>query len=166
MGLEFIRQVGETITLIIVFLAFFWIMKKFAWAPILKTIDDRQKSIEDGFDEIKRLKTEAEESHRRYEAKLRDIETEARNKIQESINEGRRVATEITEQARHEATHITEKAKQNMQLEIATARKTLREEIVAMTLQATEKLINERLGEAKDRELVGSFIDGLEKTQS
>jgi F-type H+-transporting ATPase subunit b len=165
MGLEFVRQFGETITLIVVFVAFFWIMKKFAWAPILKTIDDRQKNIEDGFEEIKRLKTEAEEAHKRYEAKLRDIETEARNKIQEAINDGRRVAAEITEHARHDANEITEKAKANMQLEVASARKQLRDDVIQLTLTATEKLINERLNEAKDRELVGSFIDQMEKGQ-
>lgn len=163
MGNEFIRQFGETITLVVVFVIFFWVMKKMAWGPILKTIDDRQKKIEDGFSEIKRLKHEAEESGKQYEAKLRGIEAEARTKIQEAVNDGRRVAAEITERARTDANEIIEKAKQSMELEIASARKKLREEIVDLTLHATEKLIKERLTESKDRELVGSFIDQLEK---
>ena len=163
MNPEFLYQIGEMVLMIIVFLAFFWVLKKAAWKPILETLDERQKKIQDGFDEVKQLQVDAAEAHQRYEEKLRDIEAEARSRIQEAVTEGRRVATEVTEKARADATEITEKAKQNIQLEIQTARKQLKEEIIELTLHATERLIRERLDEAKDKELVSSFISEMEE---
>jgi F0F1-type ATP synthase membrane subunit b/b' len=39
----------------------------------------------------------------------------------------------------------------------------LRDELVSMTVTATEKILRERVDEAKHRELIGRFIDQLEK---
>lgn len=167
MDIEVIKQaIPQTITVILGFAIFFWVLKRFAWGPILGVLDERQKKIEDSFAEIKRLQDDATEAHGRYEEKLRDIEAEARIKIQEAVADGRQVATEITEKAREDALLIVQKAKQSVELELAQARKQLREDIVDLTLSATERIIHERLTEAKDRELVGSFIDQLEKKRS
>ena len=81
------------------------------------------------------------------------------------MTEGKQIASEVTDKARDEAKVIIEKAKNSIELEIKSSRKKLRDEIVSLTLHATEKLINERMTEAKDRELVGSFISEIENKQ-
>ncbi len=162
MSEEFLKQLGEMATQILAFIIFFAILKKYAWGPVLKLLEDRQKKIEAGFDEIKSLKAGAEDAQKRYEGKIRDIEAEARARIQEAVNEGKRVAAEITEKARTDSAEIAEKAKKNIELELATVRKELRNEIIKLTLGATEKLIHEKLTEERDRELVGSFISDME----
>ena len=158
----FYRYAAETLTVIVGFSIFYWVLRKYAWGPVLDTIDERQNKIQEGFDEVKKLQDDAAEAHKRYEEKIRGIEAEARTKIQEAANDGRRIATEITEKARADAAEITEKAKQNINLEVETARKRLREQIIDLTIEATEKIIHERLSEAKDRELVGSVIAEIE----
>lgn len=163
MSQDFMTQFGETITVIIGFTIFFLVMKKFAWGPILDILDERQKKIEDGFSEVKKLQVDAAAAHERYEAKLRDIEAEARTKIQEALAEGKRVAEELTEAARREAMEITEKGRRNIQLEVDTARKQLREDVIDLTLLAAGKLLDERLTEAKDRQLVEAFIGDMDK---
>ncbi len=35
--------------------------------------------------------------------------------------------------------------------------------MVNITIRAAEKILHEKLGEAKERELIGKFIDGIEK---
>ena len=108
----------------------------------------------------------AGEAHQRYEEKLRDIEAEAREKIQEAINDARVAAGEITDKARDESTQLIESARQRVELELAGSREKLREEVVALTLNVAERLLKERLSEAKDRELVASFIDDLDEVKS
>lgn len=166
MSFDFLKQFGETIAVVVTFTIFFLILKKFAWGPILQLLDDRQKKIQDGFDEVKKLQVDAKESHQRYEEKMREIEAEARAKIQEAVADGQRIASEITEKARSDSTEIIEKGKQSIQLEIATARKQLREEVIDLALGAAERLIVEKLTDAKDRELVGSFITEIEQKNS
>lgn len=162
---KFLSLAGETITAILAFSIFFWVMKKYAWPVVLGAIDERQKEIQDGFEEIKKLQDDAAEAHQRYEEKLRNIEQEARTQIQAAVTEGKQIAAEVTDKARDEAKVIIEKAKNSIELEIKSSRKKLRDEIVSLTLHATEKLINERMTEAKDRELVGSFISEIENKQ-
>ena len=162
---KFLSLAGETITAILAFLIFFWVMKKYAWPAVLRAIDERQKEIQDGFEEIKKLQADAAEAHQRYEEKLRNIEQEARTQIQAAVTEGKQIAAEVTDKARDEAKVIIEKAKNSIELEIKSSRRKLRDEIVSLTLHATEKLINERMTEAKDRELVGSFISEIENKQ-
>lgn len=163
MSADFMTQFGETITVIIGFTIFFLVMKKFAWGPILDILDERQNKIEEGFDEVKKLQSDAADAHARYEEKLRDIEAEARTRIQEAVAEGKKVAEEMTDAARREAQEITEKARRNIQLEVDTARKQLREEVIDLTLLAAGKLLDERLTDVKDRQLVEAFIGDLEK---
>jgi F0F1-type ATP synthase membrane subunit b/b' len=40
----------------------------------------------------------------------------------------------------------------------------LRDELVTLTMTATEKVLQERIDEAKHRDLIGRFIDQLEKS--
>jgi F-type H+-transporting ATPase subunit b len=159
---ELANQIGEGITQLITFLIFFWIMKKYAWPVVIKILDERRQAIEDGFADIERKKTQAGESLKQYEAKLAGIEQEARQRIQEAVAEGRRVAQEITEQARQDATEIADRSQRNIQLEVAKARTALRDEIVTLTMEVTQRLLGEKLDEAADRRLVSSFIGELE----
>lgn len=163
MPLEFLNQFGETITMIVAFLIFCWIMKKVAWGPVTHVLEERQRRIEAGFEEIKRKQAAAEQLQRQLAARLRDIEQEERAKIQEGVAEGRRVAAEIMEKAREEAAAMSERNKRTIELEIAQARQELREEIVALTIEASRRLLRKELNEAEQRRLVGSFIDELER---
>jgi F-type H+-transporting ATPase subunit b len=165
MSQELWRLIGETIVQCITFGLFFWIMKLFAWPAIMNLIEGRRREIEDGFAEIDRKQAEAERLHKEYQAHLRDIEQEARAKIQEAVVEGRRVAAEIGENARADARKIAERAQRNVQIELAKARIELREEIITMTLTASERLLREQLDPAAHRRQVDHFLADLESKQ-
>lgn len=160
---EFWTQFGETITQIITFLIFFWMMKRFAWGPLVQILDARQAKIEEGFSDIERRQAEAEKLHDDYAAHLKNIEAEAREKVQEAVNEGRRVANELTENARKEAEEIRLKAEQSIQLELHKARVELRDDVAALVLQVSEKLMREKLDGDADRKLIAGFIQDLEE---
>ena len=163
MSPELMTQIGETLCQILAFVIFFWILKRFAWGPVTKLLDERQRRIEEGFEDIKRKQADAERLHEEYAARLRDIETEARTKIQAAIAEGRRVAGEITENAREESVKITDRAQRNIQLEIEKARLELRGEIVALTMATTERLLREKLDETAHQRMVATFIEDVER---
>lgn len=156
-------QIGELITQIIAFVAFYWIMKKFAVKPIKDLLEHRQQRIEQGFVDIDRKLASADALKAQYEAKLRDIEQESRVKIQEAVSEGRRVADEIIDKARQESSQLFERTQRNLQLEMAKARVELRKDVVELTLQASERLLNQRLNDAEQHKLVEAFVDDIER---
>jgi F-type H+-transporting ATPase subunit b len=155
-------ELPQILTHIVGFLIAFWVLKRFAFGPLLKMLEDRREKIRADFDEADKAKSTAEQLAADYEERIKNIEAEARQKIQEAITEGRRVSAEIKEQAHAEARGIIEKAKGDLIRDIATARVQLKQDIVAMTLDATRKILNESLDDQRHRRLIGEFIDQVE----
>jgi F-type H+-transporting ATPase subunit b len=155
------EAIAQIVTQGIAFVLFFWILKRFAWKPILKLLDDRRDKISGEFQRISELEERFKQLRQDYENRLKDIDAESRRRIQEAIAEGRTISSEIAEQARHDARAITDKAKQNIELEVAKARAQLKEDIIRLTLAATEKILHERLDDRKHRDLVQRFIEQL-----
>jgi len=145
------------------FLIALWILKKFAWKPIMKILEERRQKIQADFDEAAADRKKAEGILSDYEAKMREVEAESRAKIQEAVKEGQQVASEIKDEARDEAKGLIEKAKSELDRDVQKARAQLKEDMVAMTLGATEKLIVEKLDDKKHRQLISNFIDEVEK---
>lgn len=163
MGQEFLTGLGETVCVFLAFWIFFALMRKFAWGPILDQLDERRNRIQAGFDDIRKAQAEAAEARKGYEARLSAIEAEAREKIAAAIKDGERVAAEISAKAREDAAEFIESSRKRVELEMAGLRKQLREEVVTLTLAATEKLLVLKLDAGKDKELVGSFVSELER---
>jgi len=145
------------------FIIALWILKKFAWTPIMNLLEERRQKIQSDFDQAAEDRKKSEELLGEYEAKLKDIDAEARVKIQEAVREGQKVASEIKENAREDAKNLIERAKSELARDVDKARVQLKEDLVGMTLAATEKLIVEKLDEQKHRQLISSFIDEVEK---
>lgn len=79
-----------------------------------------EKAIQDGFDDIKRMKAESESAHGGPEDRLKGIEAEAREKIAAAVTEGQRVAAEIGAKAREEASATIDQGRKKLEIEIAT----------------------------------------------
>ncbi len=158
MGLEF----GQIVTQIIGFLLVLWLLKRFAWKPLLSMLDQRRSRIKSEFADIEDRKGEMGKLVREYEAKLKEIESLTRVKLQEAAKEGQQMAAEIKENARKEASAMISRAKEELQREVDKAKVELKDEIITMTLRATERMIAEKLDEEKHKGLISDFIDELE----
>lgn len=152
----------QVLTHLVGFIIAVIVLKKFAWGPLLRLLEERRERIKNSFDEIEQKQAEAEKLNEEYQAKLREIDAEARKRLTVAVTEGEKIATRIKEDSRSEAKEMIVKAKEELDRDVAKARVALKEDMVAMALAATEKLIYEQLDDDKHRELVGRFIDDLE----
>jgi len=153
--------VTELVTHIIAFGLFVLILYKTLWPKILQTIDDRRDKIEADFNRAEELQQQADESRKKYEAQLKEMDAKAREEMQKAIDEGKRIAAEIQAKAREEAEAILERAKQNTEIELANARKQLRKDVVELTLQATERVLREQVDKAAHQKYIDRYIDEL-----
>jgi F-type H+-transporting ATPase subunit b len=158
-------ELAQILTHIAGFLIAFWVLKRYAFGQLLKMLEDRRERIRADFARAEDARSSAERLEADYRERLTNIETEARQKIQEAVNEGRRVAADIKEHAHGDARTIIEKAKADLVRDIATARVQLKEEIVAMTLAATQRLMRESLDDQRHRKLINEFIDQVENAR-
>ena len=152
----------EIVTHIVGFVVLLVLLRRFLWAPLLTALDARRTRIAQGLADVERAKADIERVKEEYSRRLTTIEDEARVKLREATLEGKRIATEIQEQARAEARQIVEEMKAKLHLEIAQAKVELRDQIVSLAIDATERLLRERLDTGKDKALVTQFLNELE----
>ncbi len=152
-------ELEQILTQIVAFLAMLWILKKFAWKPLLDVMEERRQTIQSEFDSIEEQKKEVKRLTNTYNAKLDEIEAVARATIQEAVKRGEQVAQEIEQETRERAAMILNKAQSEMEEEIAQAKKKLKQDLVKMTLAATEKIIQEKLDPTKHQKLIEDAIE-------
>jgi F-type H+-transporting ATPase subunit b len=157
-GLIDFKQVA---TQILGFLILLWAMRRFAWGPVLATLEARRQKIAGEFAEAARRQSAADELKTRYEAEIRGIEAQARQKLQESVAEGQKVAAEIQTQAQTEAQHRLERAQDDIAREREKAKELLKEQTISLAIRAAEKVLQAKLDDPGQRKLAGEFIDQL-----
>lgn len=145
------------------FLITLWILKKYAWGPLMNLMEERRTRIIDEFKQIDLEKAKVAEQQAAYEAKMKEVEAERRAEIVKAIEEGKKVAADIKAQAQHEVKELHTKTKADLEREVAKARIELRDQMVTITMTAAEKVIREKLDDKKHRELIDRYIADVEK---
>jgi F-type H+-transporting ATPase subunit b len=163
MDINIIPDLPQLITHAVGFLIFFFVMKKFAWGPLLALLEERRNKIAGEFQKIEDDKVNVAKLTTQYEGKLKDIDAERRAKLVEAVDEGKKISEEIKASAREDAKQIGSKAKEELDRDVAKAKVQLKNDMITMTIAAAEKLIDEKLDDDRHRRLIGDFIDNLEK---
>lgn len=161
-----IPKIPQLITQVIGFLIFVWILRKYAWGPILDMLDERRGKIDGDYEAAEKNLADAEELRGEFELKLADIKVIEREKVQESVKRGEEMADGIVAKARSQADDARAKAEQDIELESHKAQLELRDSVVAMALGAAEKVIGEKLDGDLHRKLIQEYIDNLPTGES
>lgn len=156
-------EIYQVLTHMIGFLITVWLLKKFAWKPLLNMMDERRQKIVDEFQKIDDSKVEVQNLKNDYEGRLKNIDAERRQKISEAVSEGNKIASDIKVKAQEEAREIINRTTEQLERDVAKAKVQLKEEMVRITLTAAERILHEKLDDKKERELIGKYIDNIEK---
>ena len=156
MNLIDIRQV---LTQILGFLLMVWILRRWAWGPLMGVLEARREKIAGEFREADRRKAEAEALKGRYEQELRGVEAQARQRLQEAVAEGQKVAAEIKTQAQAESQRRLERAQDEIAREREKAKELLKEQVINLAMRSAEKILRQKLDDAAQRKLTSEFID-------
>ena len=155
-GLIDVRQV---VTQILGFLILLWIMRKYAWGPILGALEARRQKIAGDFDAARKAKADADATKLQLENELKGIEAKARQRLLEAVTEGQRVAGEIHAQAQTEAAARLARAQDDIAREREKAKEQLKEQVVTLSMRTAEKILRQRLDDPAQRKLIGEFVE-------
>ncbi len=158
----FAGDVGNAIWTLVIFLLVVFVLGKFAWGPILNTLQTRESFIHEAFAKAKRDRDEAEARLREYEARL----ASARNEATAIVDEGRRdaevVKRRIEADARAEADKTIERAKREIQIATDTATKELYTLSAKLATQLAAQVIGRELSPQDHQRLISDAIDGID----
>jgi len=142
----------------LIFIGLLFMLRKFAWKPILDAVNDRETSIKDALasaeaarDEMKNLQSDNQRILKEARAEKEVLLKEARATRSELINGAK-------EEAQEEAQKILSQAQDAIQSEKRAAVKELREQVGSIAMEIAEKVLKKEL-ENKDRQL--ELVDQL-----
>mgnify|MGYP006238066701 FL=1 len=125
----------------VVFIVLIILLKKFAWSPILKAVDDRNNSINEALSSAEKAKSEMEQ----LSADNKKILNEALIERDAIIKEARDIKIKTIADAKNnasiEAEKIISSAKEQIKNEKMKAMTELKNEIADISIQMAEKII-------------------------
>ena len=133
-GLIDFKQVA---TQIVGFLIFLWLIRKYAWGPVLETLEQRRAKIVGDLAHAEQEKLDAAALKADLDRQLKGIEAQARQKIQEAVSEGQKMAADIKADAQGQARARLERAEADIQTERLKAQKALQEDVARMAVWVT-----------------------------
>ncbi len=151
---------GLMIWTLISFAITFLVLKRYAFGPIQKAIDERRERIRESLEEADRARAEAHKLLEEHHA----LVARARSDAESILTEARRVADSQRERLREELeaerTRRLEEARREIEAETRRALEEIRSEVADLTLEATAKVTGKVLDQADHRRLIDEAIEG------
>ncbi|MBR6249485.1 MAG: F0F1 ATP synthase subunit B [Muribaculaceae bacterium] len=159
----FTPQFGLVFWMFIAFLALYFVLAKYAWPFIIKSMEERADLIDKGVVYAQQAKAHLDNAR----AEADKLLGEARQQQAEIIRDANKMRTQIIEDARGEAAVEAKKVSDAALLSIDQARKEsekqLRAEMSEIALQIAEKVIRKNVdNDQAQRELVEKYLNEVE----
>ena len=160
----FTPDTGLVIWMFIGFAVLFFILWKWAWPVILKTVDQRADLIDKGVEYAQSAKQQLD-SARAEAGKYID---EARRRQADMLRDADKMKTQIIEEARSadqvEAQKLMEAAKLSIQQQQKQAETQFRNQVSQFALDIAQKVVKDQMADPKAQsKLVNTYLDDLEK---
>ena len=146
------------VTQIIGFLILLWCLNRFVFKPIFAILDERQKAIQDTYDQLDKDRAAMEQTRRQYEERLANIEHDARERIQAAVKEAQALRDSLVADAQRQAEAIVAQGRNDSEQERQQAFLEMRQQVVALAVAAAGKVVGESLDDARHVRLVDDFI--------
>jgi F-type H+-transporting ATPase subunit b len=155
-------RVGLMVWTLVCFAITFFVLKRYAFGPVQKIIDERRQRIRQSIEEADKARDEARSLLEEHRALMR----EARGEAEGILSEARRVAEAQKERLRDELEserqrRLEETTKQ-IEAETRRALEQIRAEVAELTLVATSKVTGKVLTDDDHRRLIEQAVGELD----
>jgi F-type H+-transporting ATPase subunit b len=153
---------GLMIWTVISFGIAFFVLRRYAFGPVQRIIDERRERIRQSLEEADRARQEA----RRLLEEHRALRAQARQEGEEILAEARRVADSLRDRARDETEadrqRRLEETRRQIAAETERALEQIRAEVADLALVAAEKVTRKSLAAPDQRRLIEEAIAELD----
>jgi F-type H+-transporting ATPase subunit b len=136
---------GLLIWTLLAFLIVFFVLKKFAWKPILSSLNEREKGIADSLESAKRIKAEMAQLKSENEDLMARAREERTAMMKEAKETKDRIVAEAKEQAKVEANRIIADAQQAIQAQKMAAITEVKNQVGKLVIEVSEKVLRREL---------------------
>jgi len=148
---------------LLIFIFLVLLLKKFAWKPILDTVNERESSIKDAMSEADKARNEMAAIQESNQKVLKEARAEREALLKDARNTGAEIVAQAKTDAKTEANKIISQAQEAIQNEKRAAVNELKNQVAQISLEIAEKVIDAEL-ENKDKQ--AQLVDKLLKDSS
>lgn len=146
---------------IVNFLILAFLLAKFAWKPLIKALEAREKQIAQDVAGAHKAKEDAEAIKKQLEQTLADTAKESSQRIKEASLAGEQQRQSIIAQAKDEAQNLIKQAKAEIEAETQKAIEAVKKEVVDTTMLAAKKVIAKEADRASNEKLIEDLLKDI-----
>ena len=148
---------------LLIFVGLILILKRFAWKPILDTLNERENSIKESLESAQKAKDEFSKIKSDNEKILIDAKKERDLIISDAKKAGREIIEDAKSAAKTESEKILQNAKDSIKKEKNLVLSDLKSQVVDLSLDIASKILKEELNESKKQDdYTKKLIDEIE----
>ncbi|MGB7843604.1 MAG: F0F1 ATP synthase subunit B [Salinimicrobium sp.] len=138
------------------------LLKKFAWRPILDSLNNREEGIKDALESAEMARKEMQNLKADNENLLKEARLERDSMIKEARGIKEKMISEAKEEAREEGEKMIVQAKATIQNEKNAALADIKNQVATLSMQIAEKVVRENLSsQVKQEKLVEDMLDDV-----
>ena len=141
------------------FVILVWLMAKFVYPPLLKTIDERQKKIEASTEAAQAAEEKASKASEDIKKLLAEARKEATEIVTTAKEEATAQAAENDAKSKAEAERIVAAAQDTISKEVLAAKKMLHNETIELVALATEKVVGKAVSAGVDNGIIKTALE-------
>lgn len=146
----------------LIFLALLFLLRKFAWKPILNAVNEREQKISDSLEQAEKAKEEM----KALQAKNEDLLKEARAERDAMIKDAKATANKMVEDAKNtakeEGAKMLTSARASIEAEKTAAISELKNQVAAFSIEIAEKILKGELtSDDKQKALADKMAESI-----
>lgn len=149
---------------VVSFAILLWVLYKFAFPPILETLETRERKIKESLEQAERSRVEAERRLKDYEAKLSAAGKEAEAILAQAKERAQRLLEENEQRLTAEAERIKGEATREIEQERRRAVQEIRTHTTDLALSVAEKVVGRSLTDADHRRFAEEALQAVAET--
>jgi F-type H+-transporting ATPase subunit b len=146
---------------LVAFGVFAWILAKFAWGPLLKIVDEREKTVREQVESAEKAAADAKSMLAQHQELLRGASRERDEILARATKDAEGLRSELAAKARGDAEQILARAREQMQREKDHAIAELRAQVADIAVEAASRIVKSSLSAEAQRKLVDDYIKEL-----
>ena len=153
---------GLFIWQVLVFVLLIFLLRKFAWKPILEAVNEREESIEGALKAAEKAREEMKSLQADNEAVLREAREERERILKEARDMKNKMISEAKDAAATEADKAIVSAKAAIEAEKTAAIAELKNQAASLSIDVAEKILGQELStENKQTAMIGKIIEDV-----
>ncbi|MCJ7757547.1 MAG: F0F1 ATP synthase subunit B [Gillisia sp.] len=128
-----------------------FLLKKFAWKPILDSLNSREEGIKNALDSAEKARKEMQNLNADNEKLLQEARLQRDSMLKEARELKERIVTEASSEAQEKADKIVAQAQVTIQTEKNAALAELKNQVAELSIQIAEKVIRKELSNSEQQ---------------